>query len=156
MKFLVVYYTRSGNTKLVAEEIAKILNCEMEELVDLKNRNGILGWLLSGHDAITKKLTEIKPITKNLDLYEHIILCSPVWALTVPPAVRTFLSNYKEKIKNISFVATMNAIGAEKMFNELENMFGKKPIFTVAINRKDIKTNNYLEKINRVVRNLVS
>lgn len=151
---LVVFYSRTGRTKLVAFKIAQMLNCEIEEIVDLKNRSGIVGWLISGFDAATKKLTTINPITKNLDSYDNIILCSPVWASSVPPAVRTFLITFKEKIKNISCVATMSGIGANKMFKEVEALSGKNLKAAVAIKTIELKTENYLEKLRGFINQL--
>jgi flavodoxin len=43
MKTLVVYYSRTGTTRKVAEAIAGILRCDIEEVVDTKKRSGILG-----------------------------------------------------------------------------------------------------------------
>lgn len=152
MNYLVVYYSRSGKTRSVAKKIVDVLKCDEEEIVDLKDRSGILGYVTSIYDAIKKKTTEIKPITKNLDSYENIILCSPVWASDVPPAVRTFLNNFKEKIKNISFVATMNIRGAKRMFKELEILSNKKPKFSFSINKLDFITGRYLKKIERNIK----
>lgn len=154
MSVLVIYYSRSGKTKLVAKKIAEMLNCETEEIVDLKNRDGFIGYIISGYDAVKKKLTNIKPITKNLYSYDDIILCSPVWASNIPPAVRTFLNNFKEKIKNISFVATMGFTGADKMFKEIEMLINKKPKFTLAITSKDLKTGKYSEQLKGIIKNL--
>ncbi|MFN3550468.1 MAG: flavodoxin family protein [Endomicrobiia bacterium] len=154
MNCLIIYYSVSGKTKLVAEKIAEILSCETEEIVDLKNRKGLIGFLVSGYDAVKKKTTNIKQITKDLASYEHIILCFPVWASNVPPSIRTFLNNFKDKIKNISFVATMGFHGAEKMFKEIESIINKKPRFTIAITKKDLKTEKYLDKIKEVIKNL--
>ncbi len=59
MKSLVVYYTRTGNTKFVAETIAAELVSDMEEVVDLKKREGTLGYMSASKDATGGKLTEI-------------------------------------------------------------------------------------------------
>ena len=37
-KILVVYYSKTGNTKKIGEELAKKLNADVEEVIDLKNR----------------------------------------------------------------------------------------------------------------------
>ena len=57
MKNLVVYYSRTGRTKKIAKEIQERLNADIEEIHDVKNREGILGWLSAGRDAGTKKTT---------------------------------------------------------------------------------------------------
>jgi len=48
MKILVVFYSRSGRTKKIAEAISDILKCDKEEIFDLKNRKGIPGFLSAG------------------------------------------------------------------------------------------------------------
>ena len=62
MKALVVYYSRTGNTKHVAEMIAGALKADLEELVDKRGREGFLGYLRSGRDAIRDKTTELKSL----------------------------------------------------------------------------------------------
>jgi flavodoxin len=39
MKSLLIYYSRTGKTKFVAETIAAELGSDIEEVVDLKNRD---------------------------------------------------------------------------------------------------------------------
>jgi len=38
LKSLVVYYSRTGNTRFVAEKIAKEIGADFEEIVDKKKR----------------------------------------------------------------------------------------------------------------------
>ena len=52
MKTLVLYYTRSGNSKFVAETVAAELGADVEEVVDLKKRQGRLAWFSAGRDAM--------------------------------------------------------------------------------------------------------
>jgi flavodoxin len=43
MKSLVVYYSRSGNTRFVAEQISEEIGADIEEIIDIKKRKGLLG-----------------------------------------------------------------------------------------------------------------
>ncbi len=65
MKTLVVYYSRTGNTKFVAEEVTAELGADMEEIIDLKNREGKLGWLSSSRDATGNRQTKIEETKKR-------------------------------------------------------------------------------------------
>jgi flavodoxin len=91
LKSLVVYYTRSGNTRFVAQTIAAEIGADIEEVVDLKKRSGVLGWLSSGKDARQGKETNISPTTKLPVDYELIIVGTPVWAGKPTPAINTYL-----------------------------------------------------------------
>jgi flavodoxin len=91
-KSLVVYYTRTGNTKFAAETIAAELGADIEEVVDLKNRQGRLAFLSNGRDAMSGKETEIDPTKRTPTDYDLIIVGQPVWAGNPTPAIRTYLS----------------------------------------------------------------
>jgi flavodoxin len=90
MKTLVVYYTRTGNSKFAAETIAAELGADIEEVVDLKKRQGRLAYMSCGRDAMSGKETEIAPTQRNPADYDLIILVQPVWAFSPTPAIRTY------------------------------------------------------------------
>ena len=92
MKCLVVYYTRTGKTRDVAETIAAELGADLEEIVDLKKREGKLGWLSGGRDAMQKKQTEIAPTAKASCDYDLVLLGTPIWAWAPTPALRTYVA----------------------------------------------------------------
>lgn len=54
MKSLVVFYSRTGNTRRVAEMIAGEMKADLQELVDKKSRKGPIALLRAGRDAIKK------------------------------------------------------------------------------------------------------
>lgn len=147
MKNLVIYYSHTGITKNVAQKIAEVLSCETEEIIEYKNRKGILGWFISIYDTKTKKLTQIKPISKDLSYYDHILIGTPVWALNLPPAVRTFVNEHHQKFNQVSFFCTMGSFGSKNVFKELEFLCRKQPIKKVDFKTSEIKSNKYLEKI---------
>jgi flavodoxin len=99
--FLVLYYSLTGKTRLLAERIAEILSCDIEEIVELEERRGLLGFLRSGFDAVKENFTEIKPPKTNFREYDRIIICSPVWAMNLPPAVRTFVKSFSGEFNSV-------------------------------------------------------
>jgi flavodoxin len=151
MATLVVYYSRTGNTKKIGDEIAQALGCDKEELIDTKKRSGMFGYLIGGYDATRKNLTILKDLQKNLMDYDLVIVGTPVWSWNVSPAVRTFLLHNKEKIKNLAFFATEGGSGDERVFAEMESIFGKRPVATSVIKTKYIVNNNYSDKIDLFV-----
>ena len=92
VKTLVVYYTRTGNSKFAAETIAAELGADIEEVVDLKKRQGRLAYMSCGRDAMSGKETEIAPTSRNPADYDLIVIVQPVWAWSPTPAIRTYVN----------------------------------------------------------------
>lgn len=115
MKTLVVYYTRTGNSKFTAETIAAEIGADVEEIVDLKNRKGKLAFLSAGRDAMQGKLTEIAETKRNPLDYDLIILAQPVWAGSPTPAIRTYLKKNDLTGKKVAlFVSDASDKAVEK------------------------------------------
>ena len=106
VRILVVYYSRTGNTKFAAEKIAEYLNAETCEIVDKKNRKGRLAFVIGGYSSIRKKLTEIE-VTKTIDNYDLIIIGSPVWADGITPAIRTYIKKNDFSSKQVAIFLPM-------------------------------------------------
>jgi len=92
MRTLVVYFTRTGNTRFAAESIAAELGADLEEIIDLKSRQGKLGWLSAGKDAMWGSETQIAPNKISPNGFDLIVIAQPVWAWSPTPAVRTYLN----------------------------------------------------------------
>ena len=91
MKSLVVYYSRTGNAKFVAETLAAEIGSDVEEIVDRKNRSGPICWLTAGKDARKGSETEIAPTKQSPAEYDLIVVGTPNWASRITPAIRTYL-----------------------------------------------------------------
>lgn len=152
-KILVVYYSRTGHTKRIAEELAKKLNADIEEIIDLTSRKGIIGWLLGGRDGMKESTTNIKKLSKDCKNYSLVLVGSPIW-VGLTPAIRTFLLNNKNKIKNYATFCTMGGDNPKKLFSHVEDILNIKPKATLAIRDKEIKNNNYSEKLNEFIKKI--
>jgi flavodoxin len=146
MKTLIVYYSRTGITKKVAEYLQRKLNCDIEEIIDTKKRDGVLGYIIGGKDAMQKNLTTIKPLTKNITDYEQIIIGTPVWGHKITPAVRTFIAENKSKLKNIAVFCTMGSSGMEATLNETEKVCEKVACAKLSISTKDVLAGKVAEQ----------
>ena len=133
-KILVVYYSRTGNTRKVGKMISKILKADSEEIIDKKNRSGILGWIFGGRDAMMKKGTEIE-YKKDPSKYNLVVIGTPIWVATVTPAIRTYLES--NKIKKVAFFCTYGG-SSGKSFDEMKKL-SKKPLATLGIKAKELE-----------------
>jgi len=146
-KVLVVFYSRSGITKKVIEHLSQQLQCDVEELIDSKERSGFWGYMKSGRDAVKMNLAEIKPIKFNPQNYDLVIIGTPIWASNMASAVRTYITQNNGKLKNVALVATMGGGGFERLVERTAELCGKPLSSSCGLDRKDIKTDKWKEKL---------
>ena len=145
-KTLIVFYSRTGTTKKVADEIKQALNSDVDEILDTKERKGVIGYLRSGRDATKKFTTDIKPSGKDPAAYDLVIVGTPIWSWNLTPPVRTYLRNNKAKLKEVAFFCTMGGSGAERAFASMEEESGKKPKATLALLTREVVDGTFTEK----------
>ena len=61
-KVLVVYYSRTGATRRLAEALAKALQADIEPIIDRKNCSGIFGYLRSVAELVQKHGAAVEPM----------------------------------------------------------------------------------------------
>ena len=92
MKSLVVYYSLTGKTKLVAQVIGEALDAALVEIRETRPRKpGPLVYLIGSFGAITNRRSKINPIRVDLEQHEMIFIGSPIWASRPAPAVNAFI-----------------------------------------------------------------
>jgi flavodoxin len=138
MKTLIAFYSRTGHTKKVAEIIAKNLNADLDEIVDLKDRSGLKGWLYAGRDAMKKYPTDIKT-TKDPAKYDLVVVGTPIWAATSTPAVRTYLLQHKNDFKKIAVFTTSGGDRPDKTVAYLATLLPQKILASAGWTEADLK-----------------
>lgn len=154
MKALIVFYSRTGTTKKVAQAIHASLKCDIEEIVDKKSRIGVMGYLKGGRDALRKKPTKIGAPFKNPSKYDLIIIGTPVWAHNMTPAIRTYISHNKDDFQKIAFFCTMGGSGAASTFKEMMKLCEKKPLAILYLSTKEVLSTDYTSKIKEFLNNI--
>lgn len=73
-----VYYSRTGNTRLVAEETAAALGADVEALRDREDRFGRMGYLRSSRDAVRGTRAGLEPVSRNPTDYDLVVIGGPL------------------------------------------------------------------------------
>lgn len=123
MKSIIVFYSLEGNTKLIAEKMAKTIN---SEILELKAKNevkhdGLSKYLWGGKQVLFKEKPELLPVDKNIKEYDLIIFGSPIWAGKYAPVFNTFLSENKITNKKIGLFNCNGGGKSDKYFKEFKN-----------------------------------
>ncbi len=151
MNLLTVFYSRTGTTRRVAESISKALSCDIEEILDTKNRAGPLRFITSGREARQKKLTVIQPVKKDPGLFDIVLIGTPVWAGTMSTPTRTYIAQNREHFKRVALFCTYGNTGADKTLEAMTDLSGKPTIASVAIKTRETRSEDYLQKIDKFV-----
>ena len=116
MRNLVVFYSLEGNTRLIAESIAKAINADVLELKTKKKYSdkGFKKYFWGGKSVIFKEKPELLYLDKDINQYDNIFIGTPIWVGTYAPPLNTFLK------KNIGLFACHGGGGATKFFNNIK------------------------------------
>lgn len=145
------HFEIKGETKKVAEAISNTLACDIEEIIDTSKRTGPLGFLLSGYQAMKKKLTVIEDIENNPSCYNIIIIGTPVWVKTMSTPVRTYLDRNWKCFNKVAFFCTYGGTGAETTFHDMEGLCSQKPVSLFNLRTKEIKKEDYIQKVKQFI-----
>ncbi|MHA1244785.1 MAG: flavodoxin family protein [Candidatus Heimdallarchaeota archaeon] len=140
-KKLVVYYSKTGNTKIVAETIAKQTKADIEELKwkkEIKSK-GFMRYFLGGYNSKLRRKIKIQPLEKNPEDYDTIYIGTPIWAGNMNPAIRTFLKNHQLQNKKVALFCTCAGEGGKNL-DELKGMMEGNEIIGDKIFMRSDKT----------------
>lgn len=149
-KQLIVFFSRTGNTKKAAEALASVLKCDIEELSDKKgskSRKGLFGWLRSGKEGMKRIMVDIEQTKTNPANYDLVIIGTPNWGSNIASPVRTYLTNNKSKFKKVAFFCTMSGESPGKTFIDMEQACGKKPVRCIGIRARTVKKGEHISQI---------
>lgn len=121
---LCVYYSRTGKTEALLQELAESLGgCELVKLTDNVERTGVIGWVRSGLDAMARHVPPVEPPKTRLPLgdYDLVIIGTPVWAGRCSAPVRSFLLQYGEELRAAAWVITRSSdVRYEEVFQQMD------------------------------------
>ena len=110
---VVVYYSRTGKTRWVAEQLASILDADLEEIRERKDRSGFLGYLGAGKDAVLKREADLVS-RHSVEGRKTVVIGMPVWGWGPPPAVRAYLQKVDLSGKRACAFATFDGSGGDR------------------------------------------
>lgn len=130
MKTLVIFYSYEGNTRLVGETIAKELGADLEEIKPVKEMTskGSMKFMWGGRQAIMGSKPELKPLEKDLDRYDLLIIGTPVWAWRPTPPIKTLLEDHLPERKLAFFCSHEGGPG--KTFEKMKQMAGDAEVIS--------------------------
>lgn len=104
----VVFYSRSGNTALLARHLAQRLNARLFQLEAQDYALGLAGWVNALHDAQNHEADITLPVF-DLSGHDTVYLCSPIWMFSPAPPLWQFASSQRFNGQRVVLVNTFNS-----------------------------------------------
>jgi flavodoxin len=98
MKVLIAYYSYEGNCASVADKIkAARPDADVLRLVaeDDRPRGPVAKYIWGGKQVLSGKKPALKPCGVDVNVYDLIIMGTPVWAGSYAPAIASFIAETK-------------------------------------------------------------
>lgn len=130
MKAVVVYFSLDGNTKVIAEDIAKELQIDIFEIKSKKvfHTEGFKKYFWGGKSVVFKENPEIEPLHIDWDLYDTVFIGTPIWVGTMAPPVRTFVQSHDLDEKTIIPFCTSGGGKTTKLMDEFHKRFPQQSV----------------------------
>lgn len=124
---LVVYFSRMGYVKKVALEAANRIGADAYEVKATERTQGTLGFWWCGRFAMHRLDMPIEPIEVDLEKYDHVTICAPIWAFLLAAPIRSFCRLSTGKIGRVKYIFVHHTNGKyENAAREADALLGLK------------------------------
>ncbi len=126
MKTLILYYSRNGNNRMLANYLAEKLDADIEEIRP-KHKFRLLGFLT---DFFRNRDPDIYPISSAPKNYDHVLIIAPIFDLAIAHPMRTALGQVGPELDTYSFISLCGYYRdgqASHILEELQTLTGKPP-----------------------------
>jgi len=148
-RILVVYYSRTGNTRTLAGDLVAALKADVDQLDDRRDRCGVFGYLRCAREALNKRTVQLLPPAYDPSNYDVVVLGTPVWAGNICSPLRSYVATHKARLPQVAFFCTQGGSGAEKVFRDLAELCGRSPLDTLVVNGREIEKRAYAQRLER-------
>jgi flavodoxin len=118
---VVVFYSRTGKTRMVAGKLASLLRADLEEITEAKNRSGVMGFLGGAFATLFRRSTTLTS-KHSIDDRSVVVLGMPVWADSPPPAIAQYVGAVDLSGRRVLAFCTHGGGGGKGTFRKLSEM----------------------------------
>jgi flavodoxin len=139
LRILVAYYSRTGHTRRVAEQIADALGADLEPITEAGSRSGVIGFLRSALQAVRGKRPPIHPSVHSPPSYDLVVVGTPIWSTAVAAPVRSYLHRHRLKPRAAAFFCTSGTDRGVRAFSQMAREVGREPVAKLAIREAELE-----------------
>lgn len=149
-KFLVVYYSFTGTSRLLAKALSEFQSWPLAEVQDLEPRLGWTGNMRCVLDSLLRRQPDICFPEQDLKAYDLVILIAPIWSFRLASPMRSFVSRYRDQLPDVAVISVTGAYtcGASNSSAEIGYLLGRAPISSMVFNPHEIENGIFSNRVN--------
>jgi hypothetical protein len=132
MKTLIVYHSRTGNTRRVAQALARRLHADVDEIRIVQPMGGAIGYAMCALESMAGLAPALRPSHRDPSRYDLVVVGTPVWFWNVSSPVRSWLEANPPRHR-VAFFCTMGGSGGRRAFATMADLAGREPVATLAL-----------------------
>ena len=151
---LVVWYSRSGYTASLVQELIAMTGWESLEIKDRHPREGGWGQFRCVWDVLLRRRPAILAEDKSLGGYETIVVAAPVWMRSLAAPMRSFICKHRGQFNALAHVCTYGGSGAEKAAQQAAALAGAPLVASLAVTSFELEQGDYRRRIDAFLKRL--
>ncbi|TFZ04981.1 flavodoxin family protein [Ramlibacter rhizophilus] len=135
---LVVVYSMTGTSRLLAERLCSQQGWPMGLLTDRHPRRGPGGMLRCVLDSLLQRCPAVRYDGPPPEDFHTVILIAPIWVYRLAAPMRSFIAEHRDGLHRAAVMVTMGSGGALNAFQEVERRLHRAPVLTCAFKAADV------------------
>ncbi len=154
MRTLVVFYSRGGHTRRVAQSLAARLDADIEEIREARDASGLLHGVRLAFEALLGRETPIRPLVRDPRAYDLVVVGTPVWAGSLAPPVRTYLEVERDRLRSSAFFCTHCGSGVARAFRQMREIVRRGPVEVLSVHDREVTTHALRARVSAFIATL--
>ena len=150
-KQLILFYSQTGATESVAQELQKVLGADMEAIVLEEPYTGTYAETLDrvGKERQSGNLPKLNPLKADLSKYDVVFLGYPIWFGTYALPIASLVKEYDFAGKQIVPFCTFGSGGLEPAIQDLKKALPKAEIAENGFGIRNARISATTKELNR-------
>lgn len=150
-RILVVYFSRSGHTAFLAQQIARRCRADLACIHEPTLRTGISGYVRSALEALLGAQPPIELDPCRPQDYDLVIVGTPVWFWNMSSPVRSFLRRYGRSCEQLAVFCTYGGSGHNRVMDHMELLWGHPLVARLALTQQQVERRQHALAVTRFV-----
>ncbi len=152
MRTLVVYFSWTGHTQALAQQIAAGCGADTEAIQESgppQHALRYLRYLRSLLQAALHRSAAIEASQRSPADYDLVIIGTPVWAWNMSSPVRAYIRRHQGQFRKLALFCTCDGAGQARVLAEMQALCEKTPVASLGLTTKEMHDRFHHERLDK-------